>query len=293
MTLLRLARLLIAIGPLAGPAAGPAAGQEADPNAPYPPQVVEFDAASGLIKEALPFGVGFLLRVPVPDSVAAIELVMGRMVGSGGSAMLADSQQVWARVPTGVLKGEAIAFRVDPLRPRGDYAFELTYHRTSLSPGVPPLTGPAIRRLTGRTEAALTAHLLTDLGVLVTSRGHVGGLTSLGIYPVPINRKEKLSWKDPSDFAKRIGFFVGLTPFELHSPVEVEALYKAGSPVLGSSLRITRSTRVGIGVLFFEQTDANPLVDRKVGKRDIFFSLTWDLRYRDVLGPIGAILALK
>lgn len=267
-------------------------GQAADPNAQYPRPVMEFDPGTMQVKGALPFGELFLFKVAVPDGVVGIRVDVGKPVFSHGTRSLGDSMALATiDVKAGLLRPPAVSFPVPPLEPREVYDFKITYYTAGQAGQATGPLEPATLRITGRTETTFASHLTTDLGVLGALRtGYVGAVTTLHVYAVPINKREALALGGPSDFAKRISAFVGLTPLEIASDAPVHKLYGLGSPVAGVGFRVTRSIRAGTGVMFFEQTDANPLVTERVAKRDTFVMVTIDVDYKSILGPIGALL---
>lgn len=259
-----------------------------DPHLGHPLKVVEFDPATDRMTAALPFGERFLLKLPVPDGVVAVAVAYGETTKVG--VLLVDLPVV--DVGTGPLETGNVSFEIPPLDPRKEYRFNVTYRDSVTVPGSLTVkrARESVREVTGKASASGIDHLVTDLGFLRTNRAsYWGAVTSVHVYGVPINKSESLSFSDLA-FFRRVSGLVGLSIVEFDSDADVEKFFPAGSPVLGMGVRINRVIRVSTGFMFFRQTDPNPLVDKKYTKADHFVSLSLDVDYKALLGPVGAVL---
>lgn len=270
-------------------------GQVADPNAQYPRSVREFDPATDQVKDALPFDEPFLLKVPVPEGVDSIRVDLGTpLFLPAGIRALDPDDSAFVRtkaVEDGILEPPALTFLIPPLAPRENYDFKITYYGQRGIGMLAKVPSSVERRITGRTATSFTSHFVTDIGMIYAFEpGYWGAATTLHAFLAPINKKAPVSFTGLSDFRKSTSAFVGLTSVEIASEADVDKLYGIGSPIMGLSVRLTRSVHVGAGVMFFEQTNANPLIDDKVGKRGSFMMLTVDLDYKSILGPLAALL---
>jgi hypothetical protein len=150
-------------------------------------------------------------------------------------------------------------------------------------------------------------HFHADFGLMRSFHAQYVGVTSNAhFYLAPINPNEDLTdleddvWQN---FTKRVSVFAGLALQELSSEADVDALFKVGSPVAGIGVRgflywpgmsprlrpLLQPLRLNTGVVWFEQDDANPLIDEKIRKRDWFISITGDIELKNILGPFDAL----
>jgi hypothetical protein len=90
----------------------------------------------------------------------------------------------------------------------------------------------------------------------------------------------------------------------IRSREEVTSPIALGAPIAGVGLRspfywpywlstgrwLLQNMRLNAGFIWFDQEDPNPLVDRKLTKFDAFASLTLDVDYKAILGPLGNLI---
>ena len=114
-------------------------------------------------------------------------------------------------------------------------------------------------------------------------------MTSFNFRPVNHNRPDYLIsdlWRRP----KSVG---GLSIADFSSNAGVEKPWGAGYPFFGLGVELPAHLQVSGGLIFYDQVDANPLVDVKRRKGGWFVTLTTDYVFKGALGLFGQLLGLK
>lgn len=165
-------------------------------------------------------------------------------------------------------------------------------------------------KVLGKAKSKFEDHFATDIGILRSNKLRLWGLNlNVHWYPfAPINKTQDLrdlGWDPVKNFSKRVSVFGGVVLQEIDSQtaVSVDNVGSLGKLVGGIGVRgflywpfskkyrkALEPFRLNVGVLFFEQTDANPLVSRKRSKRDVFIAVTANYKLKDVLGPLFGAL---
>lgn len=182
--------------------------------------------------------------------------------------------------------------------------------------------------VTTNPRSTFTQHFTTDFGVLRSFKAQYWGVYSgVHFYFAPINKNADLLPFDGTfelRLKKRVSMFVGIAFEEIGSKTEVdiENLTSIGTPVVGIGVRgifrwgiyralfgkshtdgaaerarrrrairkkVLQPFRLNVGVLFFRQQDAHPLVMAKRTKADFFISLTANINLITVAGPLVAL----
>lgn len=165
-----------------------------------------------------------------------------------------------------------------------------------------------------RARATLASHFQTDIGIsLPIGRAETMSLvTGARFYFVPqVTGGDLLDPSVPqgmwSQLARRASLFASISVFDLYSgsDASVKKLGPLGAPSVGVSLhgflywgnmnsspflqRFIQPLHLNAGVMFFQQEDANPIVDTERRKWDYFISISADVSFKQVLGPIGKL----
>lgn len=176
------------------------------------------------------------------------------------------------------------------------------------TPAVPGKDGSsAMVNVIGTAAANLTNHFDTDFGIVWSPRpgpAYVGAGSNVHFYFVPINKSESLENRRPTlrdQVLKRLSVFAGLAFVKLHASESVENRSEFGNFVTGVGLRPRFSGplrrldffRLNGGVMYFHQTNSNPLITELSDAHAPFVSVTGDLDLRTVLGPLAALLGIR
>lgn len=190
------------------------------------------------------------------------------------------------------------AFLISRLEPGELYRFYFDYVRQAPR-GLTTVSEVVRDSISAETQASLAAHLDGDLGVLwARGAGYWGALTSLHVHAQPVESNLGWLWNTNEAFwnalFQRLSVFGGISVAEFDSHADVEKKFDGiGSPVFGLGFRVHEDIRVSWGMIFFEQKDPNPLVDRSVGRQDNFAAATVNLDYKAIFGPLLTLLGIK
>jgi hypothetical protein len=143
--------------------------------------------------------------------------------------------------------------------------------------------------------ASFRNHIDADVGALHSfNAGYTGLVTNVHLYAYPLNKNEDLSDRPAIEqLGKRFSVFLGLAVQELNSDADVDKFLPLGNPVVGVGLRGfpgIEALRVNTGIMLFKQDDANPLVTKERLKYDPFVSVTADIEFKTLLGPLANLL---
>ena len=161
-----------------------------------------------------------------------------------------------------------------------------------------------------RTPSAFADHFKLDfgLGYAFHSRAIVGSV-SLHFYMTPINESTDLSSSMPpwQQFKRRTSLFVSLVPLTIHSwsKQEIKQIANLGNlgfgigyraPFYGPNCissnagrRFLQPIRLNVGMMYFAQADANPVVPKDRTKWSPYASITFDFNIAAVFGPVAKL----
>ena len=261
-------------------------GQTADPpgeRVAYP--VIELDVSSRLAKDTLPFHKPFVIKVPL-EAGQSLSTVSCRQSTDGGPQ--AVSCETLGSSP---LDDESALVKVEPLHPNRTFELDLSITTPA---GFGRAEATRTVSFAGRTPTTpFTSHFDGDVGLIRTHRAeYVGLVTAVHFYVDPINEEAGVAH---GQLERQLSLMLGLSIVELDTDAPVTKQFAAGNPVVGIGWRRIpvirrlpplRDLRVTVGLMFFKQKDANPLVDTTHQKRDWFVGASIDLEYQSVLSPV-------
>lgn len=250
--------------------------------------IVELDLSTTRAKSTLPFHQPFLLKLTMPEA----HLLRGVTCADSDGRSIA-CQTV---APNPLSKTTAM-IEVPSLAHDRDFTFGITIGPAASF--TTPAPTPVPLAFDGNTHATFLQHFDADVGFIRTQRAeYIGAATGVHIYAHPINKDAKVKSIDP---LKQVSLMFGLAVAEIQTNAPVAKRFPAGNPLVGvgvrrlpglSQLELLRDVRLTAGAMFFEQTAANPIVDRKRRKFDYFLGLSFDLEYKSALSPILSALGL-
>lgn len=289
-------------------------------------KAVNINLARATFIDSIPFAEEFVLQGKVLNEIDSV-YVWYRRDQPGSSFKVLR----WLR-SSGVFSPETTFYvTIDPLLPDQDYTFcvaqfgpdSLPWGRSESdftdAPGCAwerweaASGATALSEIDGRPRSSWRHHFDQDLGVMTSFNADYTGLvTAVHLHPLPYNRSADL-YDHGSGLLRQLGtrlsLFGGISPIEIHSgaeqPIKKTAL---GVPVVGVGVRgilywtpngggfydrFIQPIRLDAGVMFFDQDDPNPLVDKNIARRDVFVALTADIELKDVLGPIAGLFGIK
>ena len=218
-----------------------------------------------------------------------------------------------------VRRGEVIAIG-SPLEPAQKEGIPVCLARVVSSLNGPERPrGDMIRhqRLDDRPPAPLEDYFDIDVGVVGGVRSRAVGLVAgTHLYLLPHRPSHDLL--DPAlrgfwrQAGQRLSLYGGIVPvvFQKSTGVPVENTSALGVPVVGVGLRgafywrfprindepfyrdAIQPFRLTVGRMWYRQKDANPLVERRHLKRDVYVGLTADVELRQLLGPFARLFGL-
>ena len=287
--------------------------------------------------QPLPFDEVFIVKVAFPPAGQAdtLKLIYGPQEWTRDRRMVILAPSGTLSYARERLRGGTDAFfAVGPLLPRETYLFEFQFVKNAVPPkdsvvfrevltsqdivtasGAIARRGPIVRfdrlfrvdsvpasvttfPILTDARAAFYQHFDQDIGVLVTDRaGYVGAVTSIHLYPAPINKNARLEDMGELDrWLRRVSLFGGLAVAQFSSSASVDAYFAAGSPTAGVAVRpflFFMPLRLGTGLVWFKQDDANPLVSTPRTKVDRFAMVSVDFDVRSIFGPLLTLAGLK
>lgn len=135
-----------------------------------------------------------------------------------------------------------------------------------------------------------TPYIGLDLGYLLAPRIESQFVAqSVNFHLVPVNRNTRINaykgWKHK--VLKNASISIGIAQ-RIGSPDDTfESLTSIGSPFVGLGWRFNRLIRFNGGVLLYDEKNTNPIINDKITKGALFFSVNIDFKLREALGLIG------
>jgi hypothetical protein len=279
------------------------------PKTPKP--VVTANLVTVTLDSVLPFDRPFVLRVPTPAGTDSMRLRYGTydcMHGPQEQRRSCRLGEVTLRA-TPLVATEAMAAAIGPLPPNNAYAFQFDiWGKRKINDTLTPLRDD--REVVGWTATDFRDHFDTDFGAIYGTRSEYVGLgIMLHVYAEPIRPFERLSdvesrWRR---WKKRVNLAAGISLAELSDEKPVDHMFSFGTPVAAIGARklpappgaaalirtLIEQPRWAVGVIWFTQDDANPLITRKKTKADPFVSMTFDLDLKSILGPLYGVIGLE
>lgn len=137
--------------------------------------------------------------------------------------------------------------------------------------------------------ARFTSHFDLDLGILRSANaGYTGVIVAVHLHPVPLNDNTPSQLRG---LGHRVSLFGGLAITEIASQHPVTKPFSAGIPVTGIGVKVGPTRIIG-GLMFFDQEDANPVVEKERAKVDYTFGLSLDFAVHELLGVLARAVGL-
>lgn len=286
---------------------------------PVRAQPVNVDLNMGLSDEgkfttALPFDKTFTIKGRMTTKVERVYVWFREKNGLDCQAIYKkdDLFGVWTRNEDHVLaKSGPQEFALTgnkELTPDVKYLFCFNLSTTTDDPDY-GIMRPLIE-VVGAAPSSFVHHVHQDFGfVWAPKADYFGAASTLHFYAVPVN---KMALPQGLELEKRISLFVGIVFQKLFAPGSdifhpsrddkpVENLLSIGSPVVGIGIRPGFGStgryiwqkvvgfRLNFGLVFFNQTDANPLVNEKRLKAAYTINVTYDIELQKLLKPLTGL----
>jgi hypothetical protein len=162
--------------------------------------------------------------------------------------------------------------------------------------------------ITIQTASTFADHFKLDFGIGYASHPQAFvGTVSLHAYLTPINESTDLESNIPpwEQIKRRTSLFVSIIPLTIHSWAKQEIKQVANIGNIGFGIgfrapfygpgwtsnyrRFLQPMRLNVGLMYFAQADANPVIIKDRTKWSPFVSLTYDFKIASIFGPIAKL----